>query len=103
MAESTGGADRTLLIIGGFTVAGVGVLESALKKENSDGTWFFQEIVMLSTEVGCKTMLQDLGQRVSRTTNLPAVTQQGYQQSLTEIFAEMQETLKEVTHVLFTG
>jgi len=105
MADSLGETDRTLLIIGSLTVAGVGMLENALKKENSDGTWFFQEIVALNSETQSTTALQDLGARVSRSHNLPAVTQDSHQhqQALKEMFAEMRTTLEDVTHVVFTG
>lgn len=103
MAEDTGAIDRTLLIVGSLTVAGVGILENGLKEENSDGTWFFQEIIALSSEIKCKTGLTDFGARVTRFQTLPAVTQHNYQQDLAVMFSDIRETLEDVTHVVFTG
>lgn len=103
MAEDTGAIDRTLLIIGSLTVAGAGILENGLKKENSDGTWFFQEIIALSSEIKCQTGLTDFGARVTRFQTLPAVTQRNYQQDVASMFSEHRDTLMDVTHVAFTG
>ena len=94
---------RTLLIVGSLTVAGVGILDNAYKKENEDGTWFFQEIIALSSKTGWKTGLQDLGERVSCYQILPAPTHDDYLKDVTASLSAIKEQLKEVTHTVFAG
>ncbi len=103
MARIPAETTRTLLVVGSLTVAGVGLLKNAYWKENSDGTWFFQDIVALSCETESKIMLEDLGERVAWFRNLPAVGQDNYVEILADLFAKIRERIEGVTHVVFTG